>query len=108
MSKLLDAFVGAFRGLAPAYRAACGHRAYGLKYHDLLVETPQVVEAIRRLPPIEQEMRTRRLKIANDCCIKQVMLPPDQWTKPEEDTPYLKQYLAEVEQDFKDMEAFRT
>merc|ERR1712188_342889 len=68
---LLDSFMMQLaKKVGPAYRAACGHRAYGLRYQDVLVETPVVVEAIRRLPPLEQELRTRRLKIANDCAIK--------------------------------------
>jgi hypothetical protein len=35
----------------------------GLLYQDLLIETPEVSEAIRRMPPFQQEMRLRRLKI---------------------------------------------
>merc|ERR1712146_286282 len=80
---LLDSFMMQLaKKVGPAYRAACGYRAYGLRYQDLLVETPVVVEAIRRLPPLEQELRTRRLKIANDCAIKQQLLPAHLQTKP--------------------------
>merc|ERR1711907_313664 len=105
---LLDSFMMQLaKKVGPAYRAACGHRAYGLRYQDLLVETPVVVEAIRRLPPLEQELRTRRLKIANDCAIKQQLLPAHLQTKPEEDVPYLSDLLEEVEQEFKDRESFR-
>ena len=45
--------------------------------------------------------------VANDCAIKQQLLPAHLQTKPEEDVPYLSDLLEEVEQEFKDRESFR-
>ena len=45
---------------------------------------PDVAEAIKRLPIEEQDLRLFRLKRASDLTMKQIILPEDQWTKPEE------------------------
>ena len=45
---------------------------------------PDVVEAIKRLPQEEQDLRLFRLKRAYDLTMKHIILPEDQWTKPEE------------------------
>ena len=45
---------------------------------------PDVVEAIKRLPPEERDLRNFRLKRACDLTMKHHILPEDQWTKPEE------------------------
>ena len=45
---------------------------------------PDVAEAIKRLPMDEQDLRVFRLKRAYDLTMKQIILPEDQWTKPEE------------------------
>jgi ubiquinol-cytochrome c reductase subunit 7 len=79
----------------------------GLKYDDLLMETPEVTEAIRRLHPDEQIARQQRLKIAFDLSVKQDFLPKEKWLKPEEDLPYLRPIIQEVIQEKKEREAFR-
>lgn len=91
---------------APAYANLAGYRQYGLKYQDLLVETKDVDEALRRLPMHEQVMRARRIKLASDLALKQTILPKEQWTKPEEDVAYLTPYLDEVFTEKRDREAF--
>ena len=47
-------------------------------------ERPEVQEAIRRLPEEEQYERLFRLKRALDLSMKKAVLPPDQWTTPEQ------------------------
>lgn len=45
---------------------------------------PDVVEALRRLPESEKNLRQYRIKRALDLSMKHSLLPQDQWTKPEE------------------------
>ena len=57
----------------------------GLRKDDLLMDDhPDVVEAIKRLPPEERDFRNFRLKRAMDLTMKHIILPEDQWTKPNE------------------------
>jgi ubiquinol-cytochrome c reductase subunit 7 len=65
-----------------------GYRKLGLIVDDLRIETPQVLEAIRRLPEAQQIERIRRIKVAFDLNLKQQILPKEKWTKPFEDVPY--------------------
>ncbi len=70
------------------------------------METPEVVEAIRRLPIAEQIARQKRLKIAFDLNMKQDFLPVEKWTKPEEDENYLRPWIDDVMKEKKEREAF--
>lgn len=57
----------------------------GLRAEDLIMDdVPDVAEAVKRLPRHEQDLRSFRLKRACDLTMKQIILPKDQWTKPEE------------------------
>ena len=57
----------------------------GLRAEDLIMDdVPDVAEAVKRLPRQEQDLRSFRLKRACDLTMKQIILPKDQWTKPEE------------------------
>ena len=57
----------------------------GLRRGDLLNEDdPDVVEAIKRLPTEEFNLRQFRVKRALDLSMKHHILPKDQWTKKEE------------------------
>lgn len=57
----------------------------GLRREDLYSEIyPDVVEAIRRLPEEEKNLRNYRIKRALDLSLKHQILPKEQWTKPEE------------------------
>ena len=47
-------------------------------------EDPSVTEAIRRLPPEEQDQRLFRIKRAMDLSLKKAVLPREQWTSVEE------------------------
>jgi len=66
----------------------------GLRKGDLLNEDdPDVMEAIKRLPSEEFNLRQFRVKRALDLSMKHQILPKDQWTTKEEDTMYLQPYL---------------
>ena len=57
----------------------------GLRAEDLIMDDiPDVAEAVKRLPRHEQDLRSFRLKRACDLTMKHIILPKDQWTKPEE------------------------
>ena len=49
-------------------------------------DTPELVEAVRRLPEEEQNLRMFRIKRALDLSMKHQLLPKEEWTKPEEVT----------------------
>ena len=49
-------------------------------------DTPELAEAVRRLPEEEQNLRMFRIKRALDLSMKHQLLPKEEWTKPEEVT----------------------
>ncbi len=49
----------------------------GLKYHDIMIETPEVLEAIDRLSAEERTMMDRRVMRAFDCSLKHKPLPKE-------------------------------
>lgn len=65
-------------------------------YNDLYDETPEVSEAIRRLPADVFDARNKRLLLATQASFTHTYLPKEQWTKYEEDVKYLDPYLEEV------------
>jgi len=83
--------------LASSYLELAGHRRIGLRYDDLIEEENDIVqEALRRLSPQEQYRRAYRIRIAQQCGVTHTELPREQWTKPEEDIPYLKPIVDQV------------
>jgi ubiquinol-cytochrome c reductase subunit 7 len=81
--------------------------AAGLVGDDLICEEiPTVREALRRLTPEEVDERNWRLKRASDLNMKGRVLPPDQWTKPEEDKSYLVDHIIKVEREFAERKLF--
>jgi hypothetical protein len=75
---------------------------YGLKYHDILLETPEVVSAMDRLSAEEKLAMQRRLTRAFDCSLKQKPIPADLQDKNtmlQDDDFYLGAHLADIEQD---------
>mmetsp|Transcript_14970 Transcript_14970/g.25567 ORF Transcript_14970/g.25567 Transcript_14970/m.25567 type:complete len:138 (-) Transcript_14970:216-629(-) len=50
-------------------------RKIGLRYEDLIIETPDVQEALRRLPPDVLEARHKRILRAGDLSAKHTYLP---------------------------------
>jgi len=73
----------------------------------LLVEYPEIQEAVLRLPKEEQEARMKRIQVAGQLNGTGKILPKEQWTTPEQDRPYLRDYILQVQQEIKDREAFR-
>ncbi|KAF1955521.1 14 kDa subunit of cytochrome bd ubiquinol oxidase [Byssothecium circinans] len=91
--------------LANWYTNAAGYRQLGLKADDLIPEeNDTVLLALKRLPPNEAYDRVFRLRRAFQCSTSHTLLPKNEWTKPEEDTPYLSQVIVEIEKEMKERE----
>ncbi|KAK7969625.1 hypothetical protein PG996_001934 [Apiospora saccharicola] len=87
------------------YSSAAGYRQLGLRADDLILEEDeQVLKALKRLPPQEAYDRVYRLRRAVQCSVGAKILPKDQWTKPEEDTPYLKPLIEQLKAEEKEKE----
>ncbi|KAM3928029.1 cytochrome b-c1 complex subunit 7 [Leptodactylus fuscus] len=97
--RLMDSLCKWYYGLA-------GFNKLGLMRDDTLYESPDVQEAIRRLPPKLYDERMFRVKRALDLDMKKSILPKDQWTKYEEDVHYLEPYLKEVIRERKEKESW--
>jgi len=83
-----------------AWNYGWGGREYGLQYHDLMFESaPEVKEAIRRLSlrePWEYDARVKRLINAHIMSSNNEKLDRKDWTKWDDETFYLHDYLVEV------------
>ncbi|KAL1863945.1 hypothetical protein VTK73DRAFT_6324 [Phialemonium thermophilum] len=89
--------------LANWYANAAGYRKLGLRADDLISEENAVVaQALKRLPMKENYDRVFRLRRAMQCSITHKLLPKSEWTKPEEDVPYLGPLIAEIEAEAKE------
>ncbi|XP_078249730.1 cytochrome b-c1 complex subunit 7 isoform X3 [Pogona vitticeps] len=84
-----------------------GYNKYGLLRDDLLYETEDVKEAIRRLPEDLYFERCFRIKRAMDLTMKHRILPKEEWVKYEEDGHYLQPYLKEVIRERQEREAWK-
>ncbi|KAL6892411.1 cytochrome b-c1 complex subunit 7 [Trichoderma longibrachiatum] len=95
--------------LTPAanwYANAAGYRQLGLRYDDLLEEENEAVQiALQRLSPKEAYERVYRIRRSVQCSTIHKLLPKDQWTKPEEDVPYLRSILQQVEAELAEKDA---
>lgn len=74
--------------------------------NDVYESTPEVEEAIRRLPPPVFDARNKRIAIAFQLSLNKTYLPKEQWTKYEEDIKYLEPYLEEVKREQAEQEAY--
>ncbi|KAJ8020192.1 Cytochrome b-c1 complex subunit 7 [Holothuria leucospilota] len=90
------------RWMQKTYYNLAGFNQMGLMTDDTLRLTPDVVEAVRRLPPDVYNQRAFRIKRALDLSLKHRILPQEEWTKFEEDVRYLKPYLEEVQREMKE------
>ncbi|KAI1269990.1 cytochrome b-c1 complex subunit 7 [Xylariaceae sp. FL1019] len=91
------------------YANAAGYRQLGLRADDLIVEENEtVLAALKRLPPQQSYDRVYRLRRALQCSVSHKLLPKDQWTKPEEDVPYLSPIIAQLEAAEAEKEALDT
>jgi len=68
----------------------------GLMRDDVLMETSDVVEAVKRLPDRIYDERQFRISRALMLSTQKSILPQEQWTKPEDDVRYLMPYIEEV------------
>ncbi|KAI1327358.1 14 kDa subunit of cytochrome bd ubiquinol oxidase [Xylariaceae sp. FL0255] len=83
--------------LAGWYSNAAGYRQLGLRSDDLIVEENEmVIQALKRLPPQEAYDRVYRLRRAIQCSVSHKLLPKEEWTKPEEDVPYLSPIIEQI------------
>ncbi|KAH6641760.1 cytochrome b-c1 complex subunit 7 [Chaetomium tenue] len=95
--------------LAGWYANAAGYRQLGLKADDLLVEEDEaVLKALGRLSPKESYDRIYRIRRATQLSLQQKILPKNEWTKAEEDVPYLSPILAQVYAEAKEKHALDT
>ncbi|KAJ3183335.1 Cytochrome b-c1 complex subunit 7 [Gaertneriomyces sp. JEL0708] len=80
---------------------AMGYRKMGMRYDDLIPdEGPVVQEALRRLTPREHNDRVFRMRRALQASTLGQQLDPKEWTKPEQDKPYLGALMEQVEAEF--------
>jgi len=73
-----------------------GFNKLGLMRDDVLMETSDVAEAVKRLPPKLYDERQFRISRALLLSTQKSILPKEQWTKPEEDVRYLMPYIEEI------------
>ncbi|XP_039592853.1 cytochrome b-c1 complex subunit 7 isoform X1 [Polypterus senegalus] len=93
-----------FQSLQKWYYNTAGFNKYGLMTDDTIYEDSDIKEALRRLPEQTYNDRMFRMKRALDLSMKHQILPKNQWTKYEEDVPYLQPYLKEVVRERKEKE----
>lgn len=85
------------------YVGLSGYRQLGLRADDLIPEENDVVQqAIKRLPAQVNYDRVYRMRRAVQLSLQHKLLPKDQWTKPEEDTPYLLPLIKQIEAEIKE------
>ncbi|KAG5973635.1 Cytochrome b-c1 complex subunit 7 [Claviceps digitariae] len=95
-----------FMPAANWYANAAGYKKLGLRYDDLYEEEREATQiALRRLSPKESYDRIYRIRRSVQCSIQHKLLPQDQWTKSEEDTPYLTEIIKEVEAELAEKDA---
>lgn len=95
--------------LASWYGNAAGWRKIGLRYDDLYQEeNDEVKMALKRLSPKESYDRIFRIRRAVQCSYQQKVLPKDEWTKPEEDIPYLSPLIEAARAELQEKKALDT
>ncbi|CAK7219137.1 Cytochrome b-c1 complex subunit 7, mitochondrial [Sporothrix bragantina] len=93
----------ALKPVANWYVNLSGYRQMGLRADDLIPEESDVVQqAIKRLPAQENYDRIFRMRRAVQLSLQHKLLPKDQWTKPEDDKPYLLPLIQEIEAEIKE------
>jgi len=106
------ATLAARRAAEPKWKLAFSKWAFSISYfnqlgllqNDTLLETPEVKEAVRRLPRHVQDERQWRITRALYLSMRKEILPKDEWTKWEDDVKYLRPYLDEVCKEFREIE----
>ncbi|KAK1770897.1 cytochrome b-c1 complex subunit 7 [Phialemonium atrogriseum] len=91
------------RPLANWYANAASYRQMGLRADDLISEENETVAlALKRLGPEENYDRVFRIRRAVQCSITHKLLPKSEWTKAEDDKPYLGPLIAQIEAEAKE------
>ncbi|EAT87714.1 cytochrome b-c1 complex subunit 7 [Parastagonospora nodorum] len=91
--------------LANWYCNAAGYRQLGLRADDLLPEENDVVQtALKRLQPQDAYNRVFRLRRAMQLSMTHQLLPKEEWTKAEEDVPYLTDVIKDIESEMAERE----
>lgn len=86
--------------LANWFQNATGHRELGLFADDLIDEDlPAAKKALQRLSPRELSDRVYRHKRAFHLSMCHQILPKEEWTKVEDDVPYLRYHMQNVEKE---------
>lgn len=78
----------------------------GLFLQDCYESTPEVEEAVKRLPAEVFDARNKRIVLAFHASLNKTYLPKEQWTKYEEDVKYLQPYLEEIRREKAEQDAF--
>ncbi|KUI72892.1 Cytochrome b-c1 complex subunit 7 [Cytospora mali] len=91
------------------YANASGYRQLGLRADDLIPEeNPTVQTALGRMSEKDRYDRIFRIRRAVQCSIAHKLLPKAEWTKPEEDAPYLAPLIKIIEAEIKEKEDLDT
>ncbi|EMF08300.1 ubiquinol-cytochrome c reductase complex 14 kDa protein [Sphaerulina musiva SO2202] len=84
--------------LSQWYFDNAGYRKLGLRADDLIPEeSPEAQLALKRLSPKEAYDRVFRMRRAFQCSLAHQLLPKHEWTKPEDDYPYLSPIMKAIE-----------
>ncbi|KAH8911688.1 14 kDa subunit of cytochrome bd ubiquinol oxidase [Coniochaeta sp. PMI_546] len=98
-----------FKPAAAWYANAASYRQLGLYADDLISEENEnVQQALKRLPPRQSYDRIFRIRRATQLSLQQKILPRADWTKAEEDKPYLGPLLSALEAESREREALDT
>ncbi|KAK0387367.1 hypothetical protein NLU13_5680 [Sarocladium strictum] len=93
--------------VAAWYTGSAGYRQMGLRYDDLLEEErEEVYLALKRLSPKESYERVYRIRRATQLSIQHKLLPKEEWTKAEDDTPYLSTIVNQIKAELAEKDAF--
>jgi len=91
------------------YSQLLTYTCFTYRADDLIIEEDENVQlALKRLPPREAYDRVYRIRRATQLSVQHKLLPKDQWTKPEEDVPYLVPLIKEIIAEQKEREALDT
>lgn len=74
----------------------------------ILEENETVLKALSRLSPKESYDRIYRIRRATQLSLQHKLLPKHEWTKPEEDVPYLTPILEQLQAELKEKDALDT
>ncbi|KAL0476046.1 complex III subunit 7 [Neurospora intermedia] len=91
------------------YINAAGYRQMGLRADDLISEENEtVLAALQRLSPKESYDRIYRIRRATQLSLTHKLLPKNEWTTQEEDVPYLRPLIDQIEAELAEKDALDT